>query len=232
MKKRVFTIATIALPLIYIGCGSMKISDDYFRMSGTNLEQLGTSSSSTQFANIRLIKQFGINGNAVDIALLDDKNIAYIASGEGGLEMIDISNPAHPKYIKSYDLFEYTNFVEVKDHTVYAAYITENTKPYKDIKAYDISNPYSPRFLGSNIQSSSVAHTFAKSGDILVQSSDEGILIFKKTNNIYKKIGSYSLGDHAYAVAIKGDYILVANGRDGLVILKTDIFGSSGRFIK
>lgn len=230
--KNKFLLYISTLPLIYLGCGSIEVSNDGARMSSTNYSLDRTTSHYTSRAKIELIKHFTTHGTAVDIALSSNGNVAYIASGEGGLEVIDISNPYSPKYIISYDLFEYTNYVEVIDDIVYAAYITENTRPYMDIKAYDISNPYSPKYIGSNVKRSTVAHYQAKKDGVMVQTDDEGIAIYKQNGRTYQRAGSYSLGDHAYAVALARGYIFVANGRDGLSILKTDAYGSSGRFIK
>ena len=204
----------------------MKVDENGLRMSSTDSNLYRTTTSYTDEVDIDLIKNYTLEGTAVDIALSRDGTVAYIASGEGGLEVVDVSNPYSPRYIKSVDLYEYTNFVEVVDNVVYAAYVTENTKPYKDIKVYDISNPYHPKYIGSNIQRSTVAHYQAKKDSIMVQTDDYGIAVYKKNGRIYQKAGHYSLGDHAYAVALSRGYIFVANGRDGLSILKTNAFGS------
>ena len=228
--KKIYILSAVVISLLSVGCGSAEVRNDGKIMSSLNIGDYTTQTGYAREVDTRRVGSFTTEGTAVDIALSSDGNIAYIASGEGGLEVIDVSNPAHPRYIKSYDLFEYTNYVEVKDNIVYAAYITENTRAYADIKAFDISNPYNPVYIGANDYRSSVAHYRAKSGGYMVETNDDGIAIFQESGRSYVKVGSYNLGDHAYAVAVKNGYIYVANGRDGLTILRSDIDGYSGKF--
>ncbi len=226
--KKIYATITLLTALAYIGCGSIEVSSDKRVLKSTSEYDRGSFRTS----QIELIKNYTLEGTAVDIALSKDKNVAYIASGEGGLEIVDISNPYAPKYIDSVDLVEYANYVKVIDDRVYVGYITENTRPYMDLKVFDINNPYYPKYIGTNQNRSTVAHYRAKRGDILVETNDEGVAIYRANGDHYSLSGEYSLGDHAYAVALKGNYILVANGRDGLTILRSDIGGNSGRFIK
>ncbi len=230
--KKVYRISIILASLLY-GCGiSGEVGDNTRVMSSIGNSSYTTTRGRVDQIELHSVSNLTTEGTAVDIALSKDGNTAYIASGEGGLEIIDISNPDHPRYIKSYDLYDYINFVEVKDNIVYAAYVTENMTPYMSVRAFDISNPYNPRYIGYNEYRSSVAHYQAKRADLLVETNDDGILVYKKDGATYKNAGNYNLGDHAYAVALKGDYIFVANGRDGLRVLKGDLGGYSGRFIK
>ena len=227
MKLRYILVAGI-LPFLYIGCDS----STYIDTDGRHLTSLSSSKNFDSVSSeIEFVSQINLEGNAVDIALSKDKNVAYIASGEGGLEVVDVSDPYHPRYIESFDLYEYTNYVEVDGNRVYAAYVTENTRAYMDIKAFDISNPTAPIYVGSNINKSTVAHYQDKSNGVLVEVDDDGVVLYRSGGDRYIEAGRYNLGDHAYAVRLKGDFILVANGRDGLTILRSDIAGSSGRFI-
>jgi hypothetical protein len=229
--KKIYILSTVAISLLYVGCGSAEVRNDGKIMSSLNVGNYSTQTGYVRDVDTRRVSNFTTEGTAVDIALSKNGNIAYLASGDGGLEVIDVSDPENPRYIKSYDLFEYTNYVEVKDDIVYAAYVTENTRPYMDIKAFDISNPYNPVYIGSNDYRSSVAHYRVKSNNYMIETNDDGIAIFQADGRSYVKAGSYNLGDHAYAVAVKNNYIFVANGRDGLTILRSNIGGSSGRFI-
>lgn len=232
MIEKKYTLAILLFALLY-GCGSTDIKYGTTMRSSGSFESYGSSSfRQTNSAKLSYLSSITTNGNAVDIALSKDGNVAYIASGEGGLEVIDISNPARPKYIKSYDLEEYINSVEVKGNRVYASYVTENTKPYMHLQAYDISDPYHPNYIGDIEYRSSVAHYRAFQTNLMTQTDNDGVNLYQKRGDDYQKVASYVLGDHAYAVAMRGSYIFVANGRDGLVILHNSLAGSSGRFIK
>ncbi len=228
-KKYALTILLIGL---LFGCGTTDIKYGATMRSSSNFETYTSSSRRTNSATLSYLSSITTHGNAVDIALSKDGKVAYIASGEGGLEVIDISNPSRPHYIKSYDLTEYINSVEVKGDRVYASYITENTKPYIHIQAYDISDPYRPSYIGNIEYRNSVAHYRAFNGALMIQTDNDGVNLYQKRGEDYQKVASYVLGDHAYAVAIKGSYVFVANGRDGLVILHNSLAGSSGRFIR
>jgi hypothetical protein len=230
--KKIYTLSIAVATVLYVGCGSAEIHTDGKSMSSLDINQYSTKTGFNNDINTNLVGSFTTEGTAVDIALSNDGNIAYIASGDGGLEVLDISNPRHPVYIKSYDLAEFINHVEVKDDTVYASYITENTNIYKNISTFDISNPSNPIYMGTAEQRSSIAHYRVVKGDYIVEVDDYGLVIyFTDGSQRTIKVSSYQLGDHAYALAVKNNYIFIANGRDGLTVLRSDIAENRGVFI-
>ncbi len=219
----------IAFIVLFSGCGDSvrdgsqgPTSSSYARISSTGM---GSEYDATMDVEIEAVKRFNTEGVAVDIALSEDGSIVYIASGDGGLEVIDVSNPEYPHLIYSYNLPEYVNYVEVKDDVVYVAYVSEGLQSYYSVHAFDVYNPYNPYYIGSGKSQNGVGHSSAVSGAYYYEVNSEGLEIFKD----YDKVGSYYLHDSAYALAIYNNYVFIANGREGLTILKTNVNGVVGQ---
>ncbi len=217
--------------LLLIGCGGDSTHDgSQGPKSTTQYKTLGTIAyQDSKKVTIESVKQYSLEGVAVDIALSDDGNVAYIASGNGGLEVVDVTDPQRPYLIYSYDLPEYVNFVEVEDGMVYVAYIPEGLQGYYRLHAFDVSNPYAPYYVGGRDGSSRVGHDSMLRDDYYYEVNSEGLEIFKAYGRSYEKVASYYLHDSAYALALRNNYIFIANGRVGLTILKTNIGGAVGR---
>lgn len=187
--------------------------------------RISTSSLSNTYneVNIEALKRFNTEGVAVDIALSKDGRIAYIASGDAGIEMIDISSPAYPHLIFNDDLPEYANFVDVKDSVVYVG------NQYS-VRAYDIQNPYRPYYLGRSPGKTGLAHSAATSGAYYYEVNPEGLEIYQYHDaKSVEKVASYYLHDTAYALALHRNYIFIANGKEGLTVLKTNLNGIVGQ---
>ena len=213
----------VVLVVLFSGCGGDSVRDG---SQGPTANSYARISSSAYHADIKVeaVKRFNTEGVAVDITLSEDGSIAYIASGSGGLEVIDVRDPEHPHLIYSYDLPEYVNYVEVEDGMVYVAYVPEGLQSYYRIHAFDVYDPYNPYYIGSADGQSGVGHSSVSSGDYYYEVNGEGLEIFSGA----QKVGSYYLHDSAYALALHDNYIFIANGREGLTILKTNIGGRIG----
>jgi hypothetical protein len=227
MKQNIFLILVVAMMM---GCGGDSVHD-YSKGPSSSASTTGRINATTSNSNyyhtrvtIEAVKQFNLNGVAVDIALSERGDIAYIASGDGGLEVVDVSNPYAPQLLYSYDLPEYVNYVEVEDGIVYVAYIPEGLRSYYRVYAFDIYDPYRPDFLGSSQGKSGVGHSRISRDDYLYEVGREGLEIFSAG----ERVGAYYLHDTAYALALSENYLFIANGRAGLTILKTDIGGRVG----
>lgn len=231
MVKNSLILALIAL---LSGCGGDSVRDGSegpSSSSSTRISTSGVSSSSYSSVSVQIeaVKRFNTEGVAVDIALSEDGRIAYIASGNGGLEVIDVSDPEYPHLIYSYDLPEYVNFVEVEDGVVYVAYVPEGLQSYYSVHAFDVYNPYRPYYIGSSQGQSGVGHSSVVRGDYYFEVNSAGLEVFKSFDGrSYDKVGSYYLHDSAYALALYDNYVFIANGRVGLTILKTNVGGRVG----
>ncbi|HIP45967.1 MAG TPA: hypothetical protein EYG95_00220 [Campylobacterales bacterium] len=224
----------LALMVLFTGCGSDSVRDGSQGPTSSASARISTSGVGSSYystidVEIEAVKRFNTEGVAVDIALSEDGRIAYIASGSAGLEVIDVSNPEHPYLIYSDDFPEYTNFVEVKEGVVYVGYVPEGLSSYYSMYAYDVNNPYYPYYIGSSEGKNGVAHSEETSGKYYYEVNREGLEIYQYNDarSVYK-VGSYYLHDTAYALALHNNYVFIANGREGLTILKTNINGIVG----
>jgi len=208
----------VALVVVVVGCGGESVRDGSQGPTSSSHTRISSNAYHTE-VSIEAVKRFNTEGVAVDIALSEDAHVAYIASGFGGLEVIDVSNPENPHLISSYDLPEYVNYVEVEDGKVYVAYIPTGLESYYQVHAFDIDNPYHPNYIGSVKGQSGVGHSSGALGEYDYEVNEEGLEIFRG----FQKVGSYYLHDSAYALALHSNYVFIANGREGLTILKTDI---------
>ncbi len=215
-------ILLLVLGTLFIGCSGSGTPDGSIGPSSTS--RISSNSVQTAYHDnndiqIEALKRFNTEGIAVDIVLSNDGNIAYIASGDGGLEVVDVTNPASPYLIYSYDLPEYVNYVEVVDDVVYVAYIPEGLQSYSRVSAFDVQNPLRPIYLGSAEGKSGVGHSTITAGEYLYEVDNEGLKIYQARTGA---VASYYLHDSAYALALRNNYIFIANGREGLTILKTN----------
>ena len=62
---------------------------------------------------------FNTSGQAKDVVVAG--NLAYVADGTAGLQVIDVSNPASPVWLGGYDTSGYANGVALAGNYVYVA---------------------------------------------------------------------------------------------------------------
>jgi len=226
-------ILSVLLLGFLVGCGDIGNSDGKKGPTSTGsrvgLSSYGGDRYEARKVDIQALSYITTNGTALDIALSDDAMVAYVASGEGGLEVIDISIPEYPRLVHSYDLPEYVNYVEIKDGRVYVANMLQKQAQYFKLYAFDTYNPYEPAYLGYDNGSNGVGHSRVKKGTYLYEVGQEGLQIHKENDSVYYPAGSYYLHGTSYAVAVHKNYIFIANGRDGVRVLKTDVTEYVGR---
>ncbi len=232
MKKYILSLVAVAF---FVGCdggsgnndGSIgPSSSDYSRGSVTSYSY---DDYQAQTVDIESVGYITTNGTAVDIALSDDGMVAYLASGEAGLEVIDISIPESPRLISSEDLPEYINYVEVANGRVYAANVYQRNEQYFKLYAFDTYNPYDLEYLGYDNAQDGVGHSRVKVGNYLYEVGQGGLEIHREYNSIYYPVGSFYIPGTSYAVAVRGNYIFIANGHDGLRVLRANVGGAVGR---
>jgi len=118
-------------------------------------------------------------GSANDLTVLDQK--AYIANGNEGLSIYDVSIPSEPTKIGSLDLYGSANDIYVCDNKAYV----NSDNNYLHI--IDISNPSLPRIIESFYTS---CHSVAGTGDILITAKENSLYVFPLTSEV--KITSLS----------------------------------------
>jgi len=210
-------LSIILAPLLLIfGCGSSN--------SNTSADITITSThKSTNYAAlsktdgyIEHIKTIGINGTALDVALSEDGKYLYIASGDLGLQVLDISDKDDPKLIATYDSYGYVNHVEVIGNIAYLSYAAQTWEDYERVNAYDVTNPGDAFYLGYHEGYTSNNHKSIDTIDKIYYLQDNDFIVVNKRRNDYQ---SYRLYD-PYALTVCKGYAYIANGRDGISIFK------------
>jgi hypothetical protein len=221
--KQLFIIFTSVL--LFWGCGSNdkttteKLSA--YSTSNVTITSTHSSSNSVELTSsnqtyIEYITTVGMHGEALDIALSDDGNFAYVASGDFGLQVLDISNPQYPSLIGTYDAYGYVNHVEVIGNIVYASYIAQTWDDYERINAYDITYPDDAEYLGYYEGYTSNNHQSVESDGYLYYLSNGSLYTVNKSRNDYQSYALYT----PYSLSVCNGYAFVANGRDGITIFK------------
>ena len=221
--QKVLILASILL--YWVGCGGT-IRTDISTSSGTNDQELqtlsaGSSISSTQslkHIDITEISSLFLEGVALDISLSEWGDYAYLATGSEGLSVVDISNPYQPIVIGNYDTPQYVNHVQVIENIAYVTYVTKSWDDYTSIHAYNVADPYAVKFLGYFEGYKSNNHKLYSRNGLIYFIDYEGFKVVREKD--YTVIGQYDLFDTAYAFVMKDNIAYIANGRNGLTVLK------------
>ena len=116
MFKTIVTIIIAAL--LVVSCGEPNNPEDYT-------------------GGYKIVKKVVTHGDANDVVV--DGNYAYIAQGEGGLAIIDISNPSNALLVKNVSgLDGYSTKLVKKDNVVFLA---AGTSGFNRVEVSDPSNP-------------------------------------------------------------------------------------------
>ena len=172
------------------------------------------------YVRIMEVAALSLEGVALDIALSEDGKFAYIATGDFGLSVVDISDPYNPALVSMSDTTEYVNHVEVIDGKAYVSYAAQSWEDYKSVDAFDISDPYHVVHLGHYEGFQTNGHKLVSEDGLVYYVDTEGFKVVREED--YSVIGRYDLFDTAYAFALSNGYAYVANGRNGLTVLKVD----------
>ena len=168
-------------------------------------------------ANIELVGTYNTPGRALGVAVAG--NYAYVADGETGLRVINVSNPAAPAQIGFYDTTGMANDVAVVGNYVYVA------DGLSGLRVVNVSNPASPTEVGSYVipgGSEAYAQGIAVVGNYayVAGSSTGGLRIVNIANPTAPSlVGFYDSPGMALDVAVAGNYAYVADGSAGLRVI-------------
>jgi hypothetical protein len=169
----------------------------------------------------KVVAQFSTIGYAQDVLKKD--NLLYVAVGEGGLEIIDVSDPYNPITVSNVNegVRGYSAKIASKDSAVYLAAGSFG------VSVVDVANPEEPIATASNLPMKP-AKAFHILGDYLFTAiSEQGIKI---TDVSYPTQpdprGSISTPGYAHGIASTLDtvHLLVACGEVGLSMIDISDF--------
>ena len=150
-------------------------------------------------------------------------NYAYIASGSGGLKIVDVSDPTNPTQVAVHD--DYTDGccvgiedVEVNGNYAYATRYDNATGNNHDrLYIYDVSDPTSPSLLSYADYSLNYDDTHAPDGiafdGTYVYSSLWGVIQVHDVSNVNSPSFHAFIEPNAntYQIDVSGDYIFLSN---------------------
>jgi len=196
MQKIFYTILFLGLAL-FVGCGTPNDPESIIGGDG----------------GYKIVSKFITSGNAQDIVIND--TLALLAQGEGGLMIIDISNPKAPVGLSTVDSVKGYGYKLVnKDSVVYIA-----AKAF-GVSIIDVSDPEDPVLILSNTQPRP-ANGFNIMGDFLFTAAGEyGVKIAYLGDNPAEPDFRGGATTHGFAQSVfitpDSNYLLVACGEMGL----------------
>ena len=163
----------------------------------------------------KIVSRFTTTGYAQDVVI--DKNLAFVAQGEGGLMIINISDPKSPTAISIVNegMKGYANKVSRKDSVLYIA------SGGFGVSVVNAADPENPQITATNL-ALKPAKNFLVMGNFLFTSVAEyGVQISEISYSTQPDIrGGTDTPGYAQGICASADsnYLLVANGEMGLAI--------------
>ncbi len=117
------------------------------------------------------LSEIALTGQALDVKVSGD--YAYVACRQEGLQIVDISDPADPKFVSRFDTKGYATSVDLKDNL---ALVSSGSG---GVYLFDVSNPAKP-ILKENITSAGYSNKaiFYKY-KVVVAARDKGVVVYK-----------------------------------------------------
>jgi len=150
-------------------------------------------------------------GNAYSVAV--SGKYAFVAAQEGGLQIIDISNPPNPTRIGGYNTSGTAMGIAVSGNNAYVA------DGDAGLQIIDIGKPSSPIWV-SEYGTADYANGVAVSGNYAYVTEDSGLEIIdisKRSDPVW--VGEYGTTGYANAVALSGNFAYVTAEDAGLQII-------------
>ncbi len=139
---------------------------------------------------------------------------AYVADGWKGLRVVDVSNPAQPREVGSYDTPGWAEGVAVSGAYAYVA------DGGASLRVVDVSNPAQPREVGFYKTPGNAVGVAVSGAYAYVADYREGLRVVDVSNPAQpREVGFYDTPGYAYGVAVSGAYAYVADYREGLRVV-------------
>jgi hypothetical protein len=141
-------------------------------------------------------------------SLVVSGTLAYVATGGGGLRMVDISDPAHPLHLGGWDSPGFAEGVAISRSTVYLA-----DGPY-GLRVVDVSDPALPAEAGYACPLKYAFDVAVDGSTAYLAAAGAGLLVIDISDPRYPvELGSLDTPGYAYGVDTVGDMAYVADGR-------------------
>ncbi len=140
---------------------------------------------------------------------------AYIADRGGGLQIVDISDPANPFLVGTWDSLKYVRDVYVQDQYAYLAEEEEG------LLVLDVSAPANPAFVGS-CELSNGGRAISVLGNCACMADvEQNLQVFDTSNPESIAVRTFRLGAQAYDVWMEANLaFVVVEGEIGLKVVE------------
>jgi hypothetical protein len=140
--------------------------------------------------------------------------LIYVAAGEGGLYILDVSNPALPTVAGSYAAQGYAEGVAVSGDYAYLA------DGPGGLRIVNIRNPSEPVEVASAFSHDYVFGVSLSGHFAYLAAASSGLLVVDVSSpSRPKEVARLSIAAFAYAVAAVGETVYVAAGSAGLIVI-------------
>jgi formylglycine-generating enzyme required for sulfatase activity len=150
-------------------------------------------------------------GRAQDIALAGQH--AFVADGESGLLIVDVSDPSTPRRVGNYPTRGSLTHIAVSGDVAYLGM-------QSGLLFVDVTDPSQPFRLGGWATAGSVRGLAVQGGKLFALEADKGLHILDvQYATRPRMLGRYSRVPGATAIAVEGNYALLAGGGYGVQLL-------------
>lgn len=158
------------------------------------------------------IALFDLPGTPLEISL--SQGYAYIASYEGGLRIVDVSNPSSPFEVGFFDTYQYSTDLAVSGNYVYLTDLDDG------LLIIDISNPSSPQLISQYSSYGTTSSIAYIANYCFITKVEKGLDIIDVSNPIFpQKIGGINFNGNVIDIFIFGNYAYLADRDFGLRII-------------
>jgi hypothetical protein len=196
-------------------CRDISIFGSYLyegrRLHGYNITYIASPEGITSISSLNT------SGSSQSVVVSDDRDgLAYLADGDGGMKVIDVSNPLNPVLLHTVDTPGFSSDVALSGNMAYVA------DGNSGLQIIDITDPFSttPSIVGfvdtpGNAVDVSVVATL-----VFVADSEAGLrIVDANIPNAPQIIGVQDTLTLCQSVEVSGDYAYVADGIEGLRVL-------------
>lgn len=211
MKKSLLTL--ILLAIILIGCKSPNDPEKFSESTG----------------GYKIVSKTAALGFANDICIKD--SLAFIAQGEGGLIIFNISDKQNPKFLSTVSdkIKGYSGKIIFKDSVVYISAGSFG------VSVVNVSKPLYPEVTATNLPIKP-AESFCIMGDYLFTAMREGgvniaEISFRTQPDIRGSIANIPGYSQAAAISVDSNYLFVACGEMGMSMMNiSDLQNGYGEY--
>jgi hypothetical protein len=157
-------------------------------------------------------------GPAIDVALSQD--VACVAVGEGGLQLIDISDPTSLVRLGGYNTSGTAQSVAISGSYAYVA------DGDHGLQIIDISNRFAPQLVGGIITGGRATEVVVQDGHAFVASHNAGLYVIDVSDPTDPRVlGNHDMTSNAekniyiHGLAVSRGLALLAQGADGLLLV-------------